>query len=226
MVRPNTNIIAIDFFNYDSSGPLDSISDGFWQHLSGNFGTVSVNSSPAGGTATLTVTAGGDTENLQTPLIGAPYKTNSGVALFYSFLVNKATASDVNSNGTYIAGFNDGSGNTANVEGLFVIGTNSVATNGNYRVGIANDNGATAANGLTTMFPQDLVPGSNYVVVVSLNPSNGVSTLWLNPTSVSSTSASLRLLIRKRSRTISRTLNSASPAMKTAISRVWLTSAS
>jgi hypothetical protein len=187
MVRPNTNIIAIDFFNYDNSGPLDSISEGFWQHLSGNFGTVSVNSSPSGGSATLTVTAGGDTENLQTPLIGAPYAATNKVVpqLFYSFLVNKAAASDINTNGSWIAGFNDGI--VTDNEGLLVIGTNTVATNGNYRVGIANDQNYTAANG-GVMFPQDLVPGSNYVIVVSLNLSNGVSTLWLNPASQSSSS--------------------------------------
>lgn len=187
MVRPNTNIIAIDFFNYDNSGPLDSISDGFWQHLSGNFGTVEVNSSPSGGTATLTVSAGGDTENLQTPLIGAPYAATNKVVpqLFYSFVVNKATASDINTNGAWIAGFSDGL--VTDTEGLLVIGTNSVATNGNYRVGIANDQNYTAANG-AAMLPQDLVPGSNYVIVVSLNLSNGVGTVWVNPASQSSPS--------------------------------------
>jgi hypothetical protein len=187
VVRPNTNIIAIDFFNYDNSGPLDSISDGFWQHLSGNFGTVAVNSSPSGGTATLTVSAGSDTENLQTPLIGAPYAfTNKTVPqLFYSYILNKASASDINTNGSWISGFNDGI--VTDNEGLLLIGTNSVATNGNYRVGIANDENYTAANG-GVMFPQDLVPGSNYVVVVSLNLSNGVSTLWLNPSNSSSPS--------------------------------------
>jgi hypothetical protein len=187
MVRPNTNIIAIDYFNYDNSGPLDSISDGYWQHLSGNFGTVTVNSSPSGGTATLTVSAGGDTENLQTPLIGSPYAATNKVVpqLFYSFLVSKPSASDINTNGSWISGFSDGI--VTDNEGLLIIGTNSVATNGNYRVGIANDQNYTAANG-ANMFPQDLVPGSNYVIVVSLNLSNGVSTVWLNPSNSSSPS--------------------------------------
>ena len=38
------------------------------------------------------------------------------------------------------------------------------------------------------MFPQDLIPGNNYVVVTSLVLSNGFSTLWINPLSQSSPS--------------------------------------
>jgi hypothetical protein len=36
------------------------------------------------------------------------------------------------------------------------------------------------------MFPLDLAPGSNYVVVSSLSLTNGFSTVWVNPSSQSS----------------------------------------
>ena len=42
MVRPNTNVVAIDYFTYDNAGALDVISAGFWQHLSGVFGQLKV----------------------------------------------------------------------------------------------------------------------------------------------------------------------------------------
>ncbi len=185
MVRPNTNIVALDFFNYDGSGALDTISDGYWQHLSGNFHTMTVNSSPNGGT--VTVDTLNNTENLQTPLIGAPYSTNAAAKvtqLYYSFVINmQDTGNMPTGNGTYMAAFNDGSGNTANVEDLLVFGTNGAAP-GNYRIGIADNSGATTSD--ARMVPFDLVPGSNYVIVTSLTLSNGVSSLWINPSSQSS----------------------------------------
>lgn len=181
MVRPNTNVVGLDFFNYDSSGALDTISDGYWQHLSGNFGQMQVSSSPSGGS--VVVDTLNNTENLQSPLLGAPYSTNANASvttLYYSFVVNLNNPGNMpNANGTYIATFNDGSGNTADVNDLFVIGTNGAAP-GYYRVGIANDVGATANNAY--MVPVDLLPGSNYVILTSLTVSNGQSSIWIDPT--------------------------------------------
>lgn len=181
MVRPNTNVIAIDYFNYDNSGALDTIAGGFWQHLSGNFHQMPVNSSPSGGY--VTVDTVDNTENLQTPLIGGPYATNSAATLYYSFFVNVSPESMPTANGTYIAALNDGSGNTADVDDLLMIATNGAAP-GFYRIGIANDSGATADN--AAMIHQDLMPGSNYLIVTSLSVTNGKSTVWLNPTNASS----------------------------------------
>src|SRR5262249_46145689 len=82
MVRPNTNVIAIDYFNYDDAGPLDTVSGGFWQHLSGNFRQMQV------GSGIVTVDTLDNTENLQTPLLNAPYATNSGRVLYSSFIIN------------------------------------------------------------------------------------------------------------------------------------------
>ena len=185
MVRPNTNVIAIDYFNYDTSGSLDTIAGGFWQHLSGNFHQMQVSSSPSGGYVTLDTV--NNTENLQTPLIGAPYATNSEAILYYSFFVNLNSSETPTANGAYISAFNDGSGNTADVNDMLVVATNGAAP-GYYRIGIANDGGANALSAV--IFPQDLVPGSNYLIVTSLSVNNGKSTMWLNPTNALSPSVS------------------------------------
>jgi hypothetical protein len=182
MVRPNTNVVTVDYFNYDGSGSLDTISSGFWNHLSGVFGQMQ-----AGGGVVVVDTVD-NTENLQTPLLGAPYKTNSASVLYSSFIVNMDPTLDPTKmptvNGTYFAVFNDGSGVTGNYECRVVAATNGAAP-GFYRIGI-NNFGADATTG--AMFPQDLSPGSNYIVVTSLVLSNGLSTVWVNPASQASQS--------------------------------------
>lgn len=175
MVRPNTNVVAVDYFNYDNSGALDSVADNYWQHLSGIIGQLQVGDDVA-------TVSDGDTENLEAGLLGGSYKTNSGTVLYYSVVVNMNQLPT--GDGSYIVMFNDGSGNTADVEDCLVTTTNDAAP-GDYRLGIANASGGT---GLTaTIFPLDLVPGNNYTVITSLVLSNGFSTLWISPTNESST---------------------------------------
>ena len=74
MVRPNTNIVLADEFDYDNTGALDTVSAGFWTHLSGNAGQMQV------GSDMVTVDTLDNTENLQAALVGGPFKTNSGAA--------------------------------------------------------------------------------------------------------------------------------------------------
>jgi hypothetical protein len=182
MVRPNSNVVAIDYFNYDSPGSLDSIAGNFWKHLSGNFGQMQV------GGGAVAVDTVDNTENLQTALLGAPYKTNSGGVLYASYIINMDPALDPTKmptlNGTYFTVFNDGSGVTGNYECRVVAATNGAAP-GFYRLGI-NNFGGDSTSGET--FPLDLSPNSNYVVVTSLVLSNGFSTIWVNPATQSSPS--------------------------------------
>ncbi len=182
MVRPNSNVVAVDYFDYDSPGSLDSIAANFWKHLSGNFGQMQV-----GGDAVAVDTVD-NTENLQTALLGAPYKTNSGAVLYASYIINMDPTLDPTEmpaqNGAYFTVFNDGSGVTGNYECRVVATTNGAAP-GFYRIGI-NNFGADATTG--EIFPQDLSPGSNYVVVTALVLTNGFSTVWIDPTGQSSQS--------------------------------------
>ncbi len=177
-VRPNTNVVALDYFNYDNSGALDSIAAGYWQHLSGIVGQMQAGN----GVGTVSDL---NTENLQTALLAGPYKTNTGAVLYSSFTVNVSAAGLPTGNGSYFTAFNDGSGNTADVEDCLVAATNGAAP-GFYRLGIANIVGATSAD--AQMVPVDLSPGVNYFVVTALSVSNGFSTLWISPSNQASPS--------------------------------------
>ena len=177
-VLPNTNILAIDYFNYDNSGSLDSVAPNYWQHLSGVIGQLQVENGVA------VLDSVDNTENLIAPLLHSPFTTNSSSVLYSSFTVNVSNGNLPTGNGSYITAFTDNSGNTADVEDCLVITTNGAAP-GFYRLGIANEGGATGAN--ANLFNQDLTPGVNYFVVTSLVLSNGFSTLWINPTNQQST---------------------------------------
>lgn len=178
VVRPNTNNVAVDYFNYDNSGGLDTVASGYWQHLSGINGQLQV-----GGGVAIVDTAD-NTENLQAQLVGSPYRTNSSAVLYASFTVNMNPSKLPTASGSYFALFNNGSGSTGPYEGRVVAATNGAAP-GFYRLGI-NNFGASATSG--QMYPLDLTPGVNYLVVTKLVLSNGFSTIWINPTNSSAQS--------------------------------------
>ncbi len=178
MVRPNTNVVLVDYFDYDNSGSLDQVAAGFWTHLSGTSGQMQQ------GSGVVTVDSFDNSENLQAQLLGSPYKTNSTATLYASFMVNMDPSKMPSATGSYFALFNDGSGVTGNYEGRLVAATNGAAF-GNYRLGVTTF-GASAAD--WAVFPQDLTPGVNYTVVMSLVLSNGLPTLWINPSSQASPS--------------------------------------
>jgi len=175
MVRPNSNIVLIDYFNYDNGGPLDLAATNYWKHLTGTLHQMDVSVAPTGGF--VTVDTVNNTENMQAPLFGGPFSTNSAGSLYASYIVNMSPTNLPFGNGTYFTTFNDGSGTSGPYECRVLAATNGAAS-GFYRIGIVNF-GADATDG--QMFPMDLIPGTNYVVVTSLVLSNGQSTVWVNP---------------------------------------------
>jgi hypothetical protein len=178
IVRPNTNVVAVDYFNYTGSGALDTVAAGYWNHLSGVLGQLQAGN----GVATIAV---GDTENVQAALLGNPYASSSGDVLYSSFTVNMSAGQMPTVNGSYFLAFNDGSGVTADVEDCVVAATNNAAP-GYYRLGVGNVVGATAAT--AQMFPLDLAPGQTYFVITALSLNDGQSTLWVSPTNQASPS--------------------------------------
>jgi hypothetical protein len=182
-VRPNANVVAVDYFNYDggAGSSLDIVGAPYWTRFSGVFNQLKL------GLNNTAVVNQGNTENVQASLIGRPYRTNTATTLYASFTVNMDPANLPANNGSYFFSFNDGSGNTPNVEGNVVATTNGAAP-GMYRLGIANGLPATGAN--AQIFPQDLTSGVDYFVMVSLSVNNGISTLWVSPTNQVSTSVS------------------------------------
>ena len=187
-VQPNTNVVAIDEFNYDaglnSSVGLDDNSGGYWQHLSGVLHQMTYQN------GAVTVDTADNTENVQAQLLGGSYgtndlyTTNSGLTLYASFWVNMSPSEMPIADGTYFLLFNNGSGSTGPYEGRVMAATNGAAP-GYYRLGINNFD-ANATDG--AMFPLDLAPGNNYFVVMSLVLSNGYSTIWVSPTNKASLS--------------------------------------
>ena len=174
MVLPNTNVVLIDYFDYDGSGAIISQSGGLWQNHSGTAGQMQV------GSGQVTVD-GGNAEDVNAQLFGQPYAKNSGAVLYSSFSITlSALPTDA---GTYFTHFKDNT--TSGFLARVFTSTNDAAF-GSYRIGIGN---STGSSGTTAQLPQDLILNSNYAVVTRLVMSNGFSTVWINPGSESSPSA-------------------------------------
>ncbi|HEX7652641.1 MAG TPA: immunoglobulin domain-containing protein, partial [Verrucomicrobiae bacterium] len=177
-------VLFSDNFNSYADGALPlqpTVSSATWTNHSGTGGMV-VN----GGALYLGQNYQSD---ISTALAGQPYISNNGnpatgTNVFYlSFTVNFQNL-PTNSGGFYFAHFKDGA---SNFKCRLYALTNNAAT-GNFRLGIANAQGTAAATNLT-----DLSLGVTYTVVMRyFTPTNNfapiTSTLWINPTSESSTS--------------------------------------
>jgi hypothetical protein len=176
VVRPSTSVVLNDYFTYDGSGYIVTQSGGFWQSHSGTANQVQV------GSGAVYIT-GSNSEDINAPLIGAPYQTNNppvGPSVLYSKMQVTFTALPTIS-GAYFAHFKD---NT--IFGFLgrVWASTANAATGKFRIGIGNSSGTT---NITAQFPLDLDINVAYTVVTRLVLSNAVSTLWINPASESDT---------------------------------------
>ena len=167
MVVPSTNILFNDNFDY-ASGSVTTNSFGIWNNHSGPAGQMTVTN------GALSVSLSFD-EDVNALLVGQPFDTNSSTVLYSRFNV-KFTALPT-AIGAYFAHFKDAtaSGFAARVWAS----TANTNTAGTFRLGIGN---ANAANASTAQFPLDLSLNTNYTVVTRMIPSNGICTLWINPT--------------------------------------------
>jgi hypothetical protein len=171
MVRPTTNVVFNDFFDYPD-GPVVTGSYKLWNTHSGTAGQMDVTS----GKLNLTDAEG---EDVNAVLIGQPYTIASETRLYSSFTVNFSVLPLTN--GAYFAHFKDAG--TSNFRAR-VWATVTNAAPGAFRIGIANGT-AGAAN---AVFPLDLALGTDYTIVTRIVISNGVSTLWIDPVTAASTS--------------------------------------
>jgi len=173
VVRPNTATVMDEGFDYDASGAIINVSAGFWAKHSGTAGQMQA------GAGVVTVTDG-NSEDVNAPLIDSPYNKANASALYASFTLNFSalpTADNV-----YFAHFKD-----ATTSGFYgrIYATTTGAADGSYRIGIGN---ASTTSG-PAQIPQDLSPGVNYTIVTRLVLSNGVSTIWIDPTNEASSNA-------------------------------------
>ena len=175
MVRPSTNIVLIDNFDYPDGSALVVETFEYWTNHSGALPHVLANN----GTIFIT---GANAEDISAPLVGTPYPTNGSEVLYASFTANFSTLPG--GSPTYFAHFRDtnigGLGQATGFTGRIFAMTNNVADpTTEFRLAIGNGTGANATN--VVEYPLDLVLNSNYTVVARYVPNTGLSTLWVNP---------------------------------------------
>lgn len=174
MVRASTNILAADSFDYDTAGSLNTNSAFMWQTHSGTAGQMDV----SGGRLNL-ASPSNDGEDMNLPLIGAPWATNSGAVLYYSYKAKWLSLPG--SVGTYVSHFMDTNSGIATGFGARVwASTNQATAADSFRIAIENGQGGTNYTGL---YPLDLQTNVEYTIVARFALSNGVATLWVNPIS-------------------------------------------
>lgn len=177
-VSPKLGLLLAEPFNYDAFtldlglyGANFGSTNSPWGHSSGTNYDLWVTN----GGAMLSSTR---SEDLGALIAATPFAANSGVLLYASFTT---TFSNVPaSGGDYFAHFKDTINGTT-FRGKIFAGTNNAAA-GKFRIGIAN-----VANSASVQFPHDLIIGQTYTVVNRYNSGTGENTLWINPTSESST---------------------------------------
>ena len=170
--RTAATVLLSDSFTY-ADGALVTVSTNVWLHHSpsgSHTGEVQVVS----GKVFLSQT---NSEDVSSSLQGQPYPSSTNIYLYSSFTVNFATA-PTGSSGDYFAHFKT-SGTSGFSDRLFA--TTNGASSGFFRIGIANASGTAPSAVLSS----DLSLNTDYLLVTRLVLSNGISTLWLNPSTES-----------------------------------------
>jgi endonuclease/exonuclease/phosphatase family metal-dependent hydrolase len=153
-----------DAFDYPD-GALVNVSSGVWNTHSGTTGQLQVVSGRA-------LLANTNSEDVNT-VLGQSFPTTSGAWLYASFTLNLAHIPSAG--GDFFAHFK-GSGTTSGFHDKVFVTTNGVPY-GFYRLGLANE--ATSAP--SVVLASNLTINTDYTVVTRLVVSNGIGTLWINP---------------------------------------------
>lgn len=142
-------------------GPLIFTGAPTWARHGGGTGEVQVVSNSI-------VLATPLTEDVNTPIPGAPFGTNTGLSLYASMHVTFTQLPG--SGGDYFTHFN------TNGTRCRVFVNSSNAAPGKFRISIAN-----ASGGVPQQYPADLSLNTNYLLVLRYNLATATSTLWINP---------------------------------------------
>ncbi|MCX6895561.1 MAG: immunoglobulin domain-containing protein [Verrucomicrobia bacterium] len=176
MVVPFPTVVFNDFFDY-ADGSLVPSTGGLWQNHGGTAGDLQ----EVSGFAYLSRVA---TEDVNAKLIGQPYSTNNPGELYSKFTVSFSSTETPTANGSYFAHFKD---DAFGFRARVWVYTNA---SGIVRLGIGNGSEATNSPGFSNLglFPRDLAYNTTYTIITRLVLSNGVSTIWVDPTSKADTS--------------------------------------
>jgi hypothetical protein len=167
----SAQVVATDNFSY--TGALTSNG---WAAHSGA-GNKIINSD--GFVATLDYSSGSGED------INVPFAPFSATAISYaSFTLNVPSGNPVNpdANGSYFAHLMDNGFGFRARTGLL-----SPAATGDYGIGINADSSGIGAGAI---WASDLLFDTNYQVVISYDAATGTSQMWIDPTSITSTSVS------------------------------------
>jgi len=165
LVVPSSAVLFSDHFDY-ANGAVISASVGLWRNHGGPAGEAIVTNGE------LRVSRSLD-EDVSARLVGHPYPADGATVLYSRFRVRFTDLPATG--GNYFAHFMNASG--SGLRGRVWASTANAAP-GKFRLGIGNAGASTAT---TAQFPLDLELAANYIVVTRLVISNGLSTLWINP---------------------------------------------
>jgi hypothetical protein len=169
MVLPASSVIFYDPFSY-ADGSVVVNSGALWANHTGTYGQCQVVNGQ------LQVT-GTQTEDVAGTLAGAPYNKNLGVVLYASFKAKFLSLPKTTPE--YFADFIAGSAQRARI----FAGAPTNASPGTFRLYVAN---GSVTN---TILADELATNTTYTLVSRYDLDTATTTLWVNPASESSTSA-------------------------------------
>ena len=119
-------------------------------------------------------------EDLAAPLTNGPFASSNAIVLYSGYTVKCTSLPTQSGANSYFAHFKDSlTGSTFRAK---VFAETNGAAAGKFRIGVANNGNAS------TQFPLDLTVGTAYTVVTRYSSGTGEATLWVNPSTESSTS--------------------------------------
>ncbi len=173
LFRADASLVLDEPFNYSNGNLIGAAGSSWLAHSGAGTAPVAVNASRAvivGGT--------GSREDVSHVLAGQPFTPGGATPTLYaSFVLNCSTLP--NEAGTYFAHFQ----RSTNIFRARIWASTTSAAPGAFRLSIGN---ATAGSGASGQLAQDLLPNTNYRVVVRYSVATGESTLWVNPASEAS----------------------------------------
>jgi hypothetical protein len=190
MVRPASNVVFIEHFDYVANKKLFDYSAGLWVRRNSSAQDVNLMTAPNDLAGYVRPKAGADDGAAR--LVGAPYRPGAGALLYTTFTATWVDlgAGDVlvtNSNGGFVHLANSSSATSA-LYAKVATTTNNVP-DGAFQLALYDLNGQYQAD--TAVDIPEPVPSSGpYTVVVRYDVDTARSTLWVNAASESDPSAS------------------------------------
>ncbi len=176
LLRSHASLLVSDAFGYPNGNLSGAAGSPWLAHSSAGLVAVAVNTGRA-----IVVGGPGAREDVSLVIPGQPFAPGGPTAALYaSFVLNCSVLP--NEVGTYFAHFQ----RSTNLFRARIWASTSNAAPGKFRLSIGNSSSATAVNG---QLAQDLLPNTNYRVVLRYDITAGASTLWVNPANEGSSGA-------------------------------------